>query len=148
MRRIRNPRYAPEFLERKLSPSGTAGVLSVERQYSTLAPAATQGVDGTVRSGNESGHHIQLHLLCGSNDDDDDGLDYSMRASITRPDDSGCDPFDDPFVDDPPADDPTDTDLLPDVDPRIRNPRDLEDGQPPSVPLPPLADRAGRGRLT
>jgi hypothetical protein len=45
MRRVRNPRYAPEFLERKLSPSSyVTGAVAAQ-----VAPA--QGSDGTVQGG-------------------------------------------------------------------------------------------------
>ena len=33
MKRVRNPRYAPEFLERKLSPSALFGGTSVAEVY-------------------------------------------------------------------------------------------------------------------
>ena len=39
MRTIRNPRYAPEFLERKLSPTDLLGGLSAVAVVSTLAQA-------------------------------------------------------------------------------------------------------------
>jgi hypothetical protein len=37
MRKIRNPRYAPEFLERKLSPSAMIATVPVTSQVYTLA---------------------------------------------------------------------------------------------------------------
>ncbi len=56
MRRIRNPRYAPEFLERKLSPSDVAAVVPPPL-YTTPDPGPTtddttdipvdMGTDGT-----------------------------------------------------------------------------------------------------
>jgi hypothetical protein len=41
MRRIRNPRYAPEFLERKLSPSGIPGN-PPPAEVGAMAPAPPQ----------------------------------------------------------------------------------------------------------
>ena len=43
MRKIRNPRYAPEFLERKLSPSAMisslASVAAVSNTYPDMSPS-------------------------------------------------------------------------------------------------------------
>jgi hypothetical protein len=40
-KRIRNPRYAPEFLERKLSPSAVVGVLVTPAAYALNNPSPT-----------------------------------------------------------------------------------------------------------
>jgi hypothetical protein len=40
MRKIRNPRYAPDFLERRLSPSTSAGSLATVAVYSTFDATA------------------------------------------------------------------------------------------------------------
>lgn len=39
MRNTRNPRYAPEFLERKLSPSAYVGGLTAAAAVSTMTPS-------------------------------------------------------------------------------------------------------------
>lgn len=41
MRQIRNPRYAPEFLERKLSPSSFSGSVAVAAEVQILETSTT-----------------------------------------------------------------------------------------------------------
>jgi hypothetical protein len=51
MRRIRNPRYAPEFLERKLSPSNVVPASVAPAAYSTVldpAPVVDEDPTGDV----------------------------------------------------------------------------------------------------
>ena len=45
MRNTRNPRYAPEFLERKLSPSAMIGSLAAVAVVSNAAPDQSPGID-------------------------------------------------------------------------------------------------------
>ncbi len=45
MRNTRNPRYAPEFLERKLSPSAMIGSLAAVAVVSSVSPDPMPAID-------------------------------------------------------------------------------------------------------
>jgi hypothetical protein len=54
MRKIRNPRYAPEFLERKLSPSALVGHLAtVLVSYPSSTPVTIQAMDAPTDPPND-----------------------------------------------------------------------------------------------
>src|SRR4051812_14419385 len=134
MKRDRNTRYAPEFLERKLSPSGIAGPLGNSALYSTPNPGASQDVPSPSSSIAESDLNPTLNTTFYA----DQAVVYENNNELA-PDDLCGDPtpdnpYEDPFLDDP-SDDPND--VLPDPEPIGPEPPDLEDGQPPFVPLPP-----------
>jgi hypothetical protein len=136
MRRFRNPRYAPEFLERKLCPSGFAGNPGVAALYSTPDPAASQNNPPAPNSASAditdtTSIPNTVYYAATSVAD----------AAISGP--ASSDPALNATTDTDPAlndvsttDDGSDPDPDPDPDPDNPDPSD-DPGRPPFVPLPP-----------
>ena len=97
-RRPRTTRYAPEFLEQKLCPSGFAGHAGASALYSTPDPAVTQ--DDTSSSDPSSDGGTDQDLTPTNTDD----------TAPTATNDSTNDPGTDDSSDDPKSDDPNASD--------------------------------------
>lgn len=117
MRRIRNPRYAPEFLERRLSPSGLLGtqppaeVQTFESDGGSLS--ATPNVDGPT-SYSESDDQLPIDPVpppdpAAPTDPaeagDPEPIDPVPPPELAEPTETS-DPGDSPPVDPVPPDDP------------------------------------------
>jgi hypothetical protein len=122
MRRVRNPRYAPEFLERKLSPSYFAGNPGVAALVSTPDPAAVQN---NAPAANDSTFDVGT----GDPTDSDPAVTDPTNVDTTNIDVTLDDPSD-------ATDSGSDADPDPDADPDDPEPTD-DPGRPPFVPLPP-----------
>src|SRR6516165_3154500 len=121
MKRIRNPRYAPEFLERKLSPSYFAGNPGVAALVSTPDPAAVQN---NAPAANDSTFDVGT----GDPTDSDPAVTDPTDIAPTNVDVTSDNPSD--------ADDGPDPEPGPDADPDDPAPAD-DPSRPPFVPLPP-----------
>jgi len=148
MRKIRNPRYAPEFLERKLCPSASVGNLGgAVALYSTPDPGVSQNsmfssssLPADVTAPAPSANTVYYVVLAPANADFGDATsdDNSDSGDLTD-NDVGDDA---PTVDNSDSGDLTDNDPNPspnpDPDPDPDNPDPNADpGDPPVVPLPP-----------
>src|SRR4051794_32035155 len=86
MRRNHNPRYAPESLERKLSPSGLTGIPVAAELY----------VPNTKFGGGAS--QVPAVWLISANVRDTSGTVSALSAVKSPPDGSGDPPIDDPII--------------------------------------------------
>jgi hypothetical protein len=160
MKKNRNPRYAPEFLERKLCPSSFAGNSSVTALPSTPDPAGLQNnppawdTSFDAVAGSTLTSNTVYYVAAGVSSDvapDSTANVSSVDVGIGGPtdtDSASTDPTDtdpastDPTDTDPASTDPSDTDDGPDPEPDPDADPDNPDppadpGRPPFVPLPP-----------
>jgi hypothetical protein len=155
MKRNRNPKYAPEVLERKLSPSGFAGNPGVAPEYAAPAPATLQDnrpapnpSSAAVADSTPTSNTVYYVTAGAVGDDATDPTtnDLTPDAGTSDPassDPAVADPTDiAPTNIDPASNDDSDAAYAPDPEPDPDgDPDDPESpddpGRPPFVPLPP-----------
>jgi hypothetical protein len=152
MRKIRNPRFAPEVLERKLCPSGfvgnavasgpapTAYVMTVTDVSSLSNPTSSDVIDGTPLNSSDA---LASHVLYVNDDSSgsQDPYDNAPASFGPGPEDLS-DVNQDPSPDPGPGPDPDpepEPDPLPGPGPDPGSPviPGIDPTDPPFVPLPP-----------
>jgi hypothetical protein len=140
MKKARNPRYAPEFLERKLCPSGFSGNPGVTALSSTPDPAAVYNQSPLANP--SMGNATDPAATASSIDQVGPTAADPAAINLTVADSSVTSGLGNPFNSDPASIDPAVTAVGPDPEPDPDSDPDAPEppadpGRPPYVPLPP-----------